>query len=100
MKSSALTGTPSDHTAWGLITYWIVNGAVEVASTLGYRDVASVTGSNGRKTVTVVFSTPFTDWRVMFDHMVPAHIAMRVGWNSGFDLFDPAVSYTHLTLPT
>lgn len=63
----------------------------QVASTLGYRDVASVTGSNGGKTVTVVFSTPFTDWRVMFDHMVPAHIAMRVGWNSGFDLFDPTV---------
>jgi peptide/nickel transport system substrate-binding protein len=63
----------------------------QVASTLGYRDVASVTRSNGGKTVTVVFATPFTDWRVMFDHLVPAHIAMRVGWNSGFSLFDPAV---------
>ena len=41
------------------------------------------------KTVTVVFSTPFTDWRVMFNHMVPAHIASRVGWNHGFDTFDP-----------
>ncbi len=37
------------------------------------------------------FSTPFTDWRVMFDHMVPAHIARRVGWNHGFDTFNPAV---------
>ena len=63
----------------------------QVASTLGYRDVASVIGSDGGRTVTVVFTTPFTDWRVMFDHMVPAHIAMRVGWNSGFSLFDPAV---------
>ena len=26
MKSSALTGTPSDHTARGLITYWMVEG--------------------------------------------------------------------------
>ena len=41
------------------------------------------------KTVTVVFSTPFTDWRVMFDHMVPAHIARRVGWNHGFDTLQP-----------
>ena len=63
----------------------------QVASTLGYRDVASVTPSHGGKTVTVVFSTPFTDWRVLFDHMVPAHIAERVGWNHGFDTFDPAV---------
>ncbi len=63
----------------------------QVASTLGYRDVASVTGSHGGRTVTVVFATPFTDWRVMFDHMVPAHIAKKVGWNTGFDVFDPAV---------
>lgn len=62
----------------------------QVASTLGYRDVSAVTSSNGGKTVTVVFSTPFTDWRVLFDHMLPAHIATRVGWNHGFDTFDPA----------
>jgi len=62
-----------------------------VASMLGYRDVASVTPSHGGKTVTVVFATPFTDWRVMFNHMVPSHIASRVGWNHGFDTFDPAV---------
>ena len=43
----------------------------QVASTLGYRDVASVTGSNGGRTVTVVFARPFADWRVLFDHMVP-----------------------------
>jgi len=62
-----------------------------VASTLGYRDVASVTGSHGGRTVTVVFATPFSDWRVMFNHMVPAHVAKKVGWNTGFDRFDPAV---------
>ena len=63
----------------------------QVASTLGYRDIASVTGSHGGRTVTVVFSTPFTDWRLLFDHMVPAHIARKVGWNTGFATFDPAV---------
>jgi peptide/nickel transport system substrate-binding protein len=69
-----------------------VNGAPDqVASALGYRDVASVTGSHGGKTVTVVFARPFTDWRVMFDHMVPAHIARRVGWNSGFQAFSPDI---------
>ncbi len=62
----------------------------QVASTLGYRDVASVTGSHGGRTVTVVFTTPFADWRILFDHMVPAHIARKVGWNTGFDTFNPA----------
>ncbi len=69
-----------------------VNGRPDqVASTLGYRDVQSVTPSNHGKTVTVRFSTPYTDWRLMFDHMVPAHIAKEVGWNHGFDTFNPAV---------
>ena len=62
-----------------------------VASTLGYRDVASVTGSHAGRTVTVVFATPFADWRIMFNHMVPAHIARKVGWNTGFASFNPAV---------
>jgi len=62
-----------------------------VASTLGYRDIQSVVPSQAGKTVTVTFSTPFTDWRVLFDHMVPAHIAREVGWNHGFDTFSPAV---------
>jgi peptide/nickel transport system substrate-binding protein len=63
----------------------------QIASNLGYRDVQSVVPSHGGKTVTVKFSTPFTDWRVMFDHLLPAHIARQVGWNHGFDRFDPSV---------
>jgi len=63
----------------------------QVASTLGYRDVASVTGSDDGRTVTVVFATPFTDWRLLFSGMVPAHVGERVGWNHGFDAFDPSV---------
>ena len=39
MKSSAVTGTPSDQTALGLITYWMVRGDVEVASTLSSRSL-------------------------------------------------------------
>jgi peptide/nickel transport system substrate-binding protein len=61
-----------------------------VASTLGYRDISSVTGSNGGRTVTVVFHTDFGDWESLFDDLLPAHIAERVGWNQGFDSFDPS----------
>jgi len=62
-----------------------------VASTLGYRDIASLTGSDGGRTVTVTFRTPFADWASLFDDLLPAHIAERVGWNHGFDHLDPSV---------
>jgi peptide/nickel transport system substrate-binding protein len=38
----------------------------------------------------VLFGTPFTDWRALFANMVPAHIAEQVGWNTGFQTFNPA----------
>ena len=62
-----------------------------VASTLGYRDIRSVTGTKGGQVVTVVFATPFADWRILFDHMVPSHIGDTVGWNTAFATFNPAV---------
>jgi peptide/nickel transport system substrate-binding protein len=62
-----------------------------VASTLGYRDIQSVTASNGGRTVTVTFRTPYADWESLFDDLLPAHIAEQVGWNNGFDHFDPRV---------
>ncbi|HVL93975.1 MAG TPA: ABC transporter family substrate-binding protein [Acidimicrobiales bacterium] len=70
-----------------------VDGSVaEVASTAGYEDIASVTGSEDGKTVTVVFEKPYGDWKSLFSLAVlPSHIARRVGWNTGFATFDPAV---------
>ena len=50
MKSSAVTGTPSDQTAFGLITYWMINGEVEVASTLKSRSVLTCGTSFGLMT--------------------------------------------------
>ena len=58
---------------------------------MGYRDIASLTGSNGGRTVTVVFRTPFADWASLFDDLLPAHIAEQVGWNHGFNQFSAAV---------
>ena len=64
------------------------------AATSGYSQVASVTGSDGGKTVTVVFAKPYGDWQSLFSQanpMIPAHIARKVGFNSGFQNFGPAV---------
>lgn len=53
--------------------------------------IASVTGSDGGKTVTVVFKANYRPWRALFSTLMPAHIARSVGWNTGFDRFDPNV---------
>lgn len=65
--------------------------AFEPAGTAGYNQIKSVTGSNGGKTVTVVFSTPFGDWQSLFGDLIPAHIAEKVGFNNGFQTFNSAV---------
>ena len=55
--------------------------------------IANVTGSDGGRTVTVVYKEPTVQWKggLLFNTLVPAHVAKRVGWNTGFDRFDPDV---------
>lgn len=57
----------------------------------GYRDIKSVTGTDDGKTVTVVFSQPYGDWKSLWSSIVPAHLAQKFGWNHGFDSGDPNV---------
>jgi peptide/nickel transport system substrate-binding protein len=61
------------------------------ASTAGYDVIKSVTSSDGGKTATVVFNSPFGDWKSLFSPLIPAHIAEKVGFNNGFQNFGPAV---------
>jgi peptide/nickel transport system substrate-binding protein len=63
---------------------------IDAASTSGYKDIQSVTGSDNGKTVTVVFKNKFSDWKALFgagNYMLPAHYAKAQpgGWNTGFD---------------
>lgn len=51
----------------------------QVASTIGYDQIKSVTGSDGDKTVTVVFAKPFAAWQTLFSFLLPAHIAAKYG---------------------
>jgi len=62
----------------------------DVASTTGYDVIKSVTGSDGGKTVTVVYKEPFSDWQSMFcsgNFILPAHYMEKQqgGWNTGID---------------
>ena len=66
------------------------NGSIkdnDVASTTGYDQVKSIEGSDNGKTVTMVFKTPFADWKGMFTGMVPGHYIEKQsgGWNTGLD---------------
>lgn len=65
--------------------------AVDSASTAGYRDIKSVTGSDHGETVKVVFSTHFADWRVLFNDLLPAHVLRHTGWDPACRTLDPAV---------
>lgn len=63
----------------------------EPAGTSGYNQIKSVKGSQGGKTVTVVFSKPYGDWKSLFSPLIPAHVAKRVGFDGGWARFGPAV---------
>jgi peptide/nickel transport system substrate-binding protein len=62
-----------------------------VASTAGYRDIKSVKSSNKGKTVTVVFKTPFADWRMLFADLLPAHVMEKTGWNPACTTVSPTI---------
>ncbi len=65
--------------------------STDAASTQGYRDIRSVTGSNQGHTVTVVFGTNFADWRMLFNFLVPAHVMEHRGWDPSCHTIDPAI---------
>ncbi len=74
------------HARAGLVTD--PNGVAAIsANEVGYDDIASITGSPRSNVVTVQFAHPFADWESLFSDLVPAHVAERVGWNSGFTTF-------------
>jgi len=73
----------------------------DIASTTGYAQIASVTGSNNGSTVTVVMKTPFSDWKSLFGNLLPYHVASPQGldqvnleksWDTGFATTPPTVS--------
>lgn len=81
-------GTPVD--ASDFVYDWLVNSGVDPnmlnAGSTGYNQIASVVGSDGGKTVTVTFSTPFPDWKSLFGALLPAHIAAKHGYDASLTL--------------
>jgi peptide/nickel transport system substrate-binding protein len=91
-------GTPID--ADDFVYAWHVQNGTDAnipsATNVGYSQIRSVTGSDGGKTVTVVFKTPFPDWKSLFGPLYPAHIAAQHGGDEAsfawFGAHPPAVS--------
>jgi glutathione transport system substrate-binding protein len=75
----------------------------DAASTQGFDQVKSVTGSDNGKTVTIVMAKPYADWKTMYSGgspLLPAHIAAQHG-----DVNTPAGlgsswKYFSTTMPT
>jgi peptide/nickel transport system substrate-binding protein len=65
--------------------------STDVVTIAGYRDIASVTGTNQGHTVTVRFKTPFADWQMLFANLLPAHIMEKVGWNPTCSTVSPSI---------
>lgn len=73
------------------------------ASTQGYDQVKSVTGSDNGKTVTIVMNKPYSDWKTMYSSgspLLPAHIAATKGDTSTPAGLGASFKYFGSTVPT
>ena len=94
IKPNAVWSDGTPVSADDLIYLWKnMNGTIksnDVSTTTGYDQMKSVKGSDNGKTVTVVFQTPFRDWKSMFasgTFILPSHFVEKQsgGWNTGLD---------------
>ena len=91
IKQEAVWSDGTPVSADDFIYFWEncneTNKKADCNSTTGYRDIESVTGSDGGKTVTTVYKKKFADWKSLFFQMVPTHYTKEQpgGWNTGLD---------------
>jgi peptide/nickel transport system substrate-binding protein len=65
------------------------NKNFQIASSTGYKDIASVEQGASDKEAVVTFATPFSDWKTVFDPLYPASTntnpqVFNTGWTQGF----------------
>lgn len=92
IKQEAVWSDGTPVTADDFIWWWQncneTDKKADCVSTTGYKDIQSVKGSDGGKTVTTVYKNKFADWKALFSqYIVPAHYGKKRpgGWNTGFD---------------
>jgi peptide/nickel transport system substrate-binding protein len=70
------------------------------ASSSGYNQIKSFTPSADGKTVTMVFATPFSDWKSLFGPIMPAHIGDQHGDETSKAGLSKITDYFSNTVPT
>jgi peptide/nickel transport system substrate-binding protein len=92
IKQNAVWSDGTPVTADDFIFWWEncneTDKKADCVSTTGYKDIESVEGSDGGKTVTTVYKKKFADWKSLFSqYIIPAHYTKEQpgGWNTGLD---------------
>jgi peptide/nickel transport system substrate-binding protein len=92
IKQNAVWSDGTPVSADDFIFWWEncneTNKKADCVLTTGYKDIESVEGSDGGKTVTAVFKNKFADWKSLFSqYIIPAHYTKEQpgGWNTGLD---------------
>jgi peptide/nickel transport system substrate-binding protein len=92
IKQNAVWSDGTPVTADDFIFWWEncneTNKKADCVNTAGYKDIESVEGSDGGKTVTTVYKNKFADWKSLFSqYIIPAHYTKEQpgGWNTGLD---------------
>jgi peptide/nickel transport system substrate-binding protein len=92
IKQEAVWSDGTPVSADDFVFFWQncneTNKKADCVATTGYRDIESVKGSDGGKTVTTVYKNKFADWKSLFSqYIIPAHYtkARPGGWNTGLD---------------
>lgn len=86
IKPNAIWSDGAPINADDFVYAWQVQNGTDTdianATSVGYDQIQSVTGSDNGKTVTVVYKTPFPDWKSLFGPLYPAHVAKQHGSNA------------------
>jgi peptide/nickel transport system substrate-binding protein len=70
------------------------------ASSAGYNQIKTLTPSADGKTLTLVFDTPFSDWKSLFGPIYPAHIGDQHGSEATKAGLSAITTYFSNTVPT
>jgi peptide/nickel transport system substrate-binding protein len=78
--SPVLKNAGPTPTATPAIEAIIPGATAQTGPTFGYRQIATLKGSNHGLTVTAIFRTPYADWQSLFNYLLPAKVLKTSGW--------------------
>ena len=86
-KASWSNGVPITGADFSYLRTEVLAHAASLPATVpinGYEDISSIVTSNKGKTVTVVFSKPYSDWQSLFADLIPSGVATANGFEAAF----------------